>query len=109
MEKKKKTNWFKNIMLILFIIYAGLYILDKTGYYEGNARRKVEFTEEQIKKFEEDVKNGEKIDLNEYLVNQNKDYSNTASKLGYNISHSLETFLNRGLKSISDILEKLFS
>jgi len=107
--KKKKTNWFKIILIVFFIIYMGLYILNLSGYYQGNVKRKVEFTKEQIEKFEEDVKNKEQIDLNDYLTNQTKDYSNYASKLGYNVSHTIEKVFNDSLKSISNILVKFFS
>ena len=48
MEKKKKRNWFKITIIALFIAYISLYILNVSGYYDGNLRNKIQFTEEQI-------------------------------------------------------------
>ena len=109
MEGKKKTNWFKIIMVTFFIAYISLFILNLTGYYDGSIRRKVEFTREQIAQFEQDVENGKSVDLNDYLEDQNKNYTNNASKLGYAISSNVDKFLNSGLKEILSILGKLLS
>lgn len=109
MEKKKKTNWFKIIMIGLFILYISLYALNISGYYDGSIRRKVEFTEEQIDKFEKDIANGEKVDINNYLESQNKDYTNGASKLGYELSSNIDSFLNEGIKGIINVLSKILS
>lgn len=109
MEKKKKTNWFKISLIVLFILYISLYALNISGYYDGSIRRKVEFTTEQIEKFEEDIAKGEKVDINNYLDKQNKDYTNGASKLGYEISSNIDAFLNEGIKGIINILGKILS
>lgn len=109
MEKKKKTNWLKVALTILFIGYMSLYVLNTTGYYDGSVRRKVAFTEEQIKKFENDVESGKKINITDYLEEQTKDYTNNTSKMGYEFSSSLESFLNSGLKDIIKVLGKLFT
>ena len=109
MEEKKSINWFNIIMLGLFIVYISLYLLNKSGYYDGSMRRKVEFTSEQIEAFERDVENGVEVDINKYLVNQNKDYTNNASRLGYAISTNLDKFLNKGINEISKVLSMLFT
>ena len=98
MDKKKKLNWFKITLIFLFIIYISLYALNATGYYDGNIRRKVEFTESQIKEFEEDIANGKVVDIESYLEDQNKDYTNNASKLGYTLSKNVDDFLNKASK-----------
>ena len=74
MDKKKKINWFKITIVFLFIAYISLYALNMTGYYNGSMRKKVEFTESQIREFEKDVALGEKVDINDYLEKQTKDY-----------------------------------
>lgn len=109
MDDKKKTNWFKYIICGFFIMYIALYILNITGYYDGSIRRKVSFTSEQIEQFEKDVENGETIDINDYLKNQNKNYTNGFSKLGYSISSGVEKFLNEGIKGVISVLGKFFS
>ncbi len=109
MEQKKKMNWLQVVLIILFITYMALYVLNETGYYDGSIRRKVEFTEEQIQEFEKDVENGKKIDMNKYLKGQTKNYTNVTSKIGYELSTSIEKLLNEGIKDIIKVLSKLFT
>lgn len=108
-NKKKHPNWFKIIMILLFISYLSLYILNITGYYNGSIRRKVEFTSEQIELFEKDIKDGKEVDINDYLKDQNKNYVNGASRLGYNISTNVDKLLNKGIKEFVKVLNKLLS
>ena len=68
MKKDKKAN--KMVIKIFYLLLLGfmiLYISKSSGYYEFAEHKQVELTEEQIKKFEEDVKNGINVDINEYL------------------------------------------
>lgn len=109
MEKKNKINWFKIVICLFFIAYISLYILNLSGYYDGSIRRKVELTEEQIRQFEEDVANGENVEITDYLEGQNKDYTNNASRLGYTISKNIDSFLNKGIKDIIDVIGKILS
>lgn len=109
MDKKKKTNWFKVIMVILFVAYISLYALNLSGYYDGSIRRKIEFTEEKIEEFEQDVADGKNVDVKDYLEDQNKDYTNGVSRAGYTISKTLDVFLNKGIKDIIGILGKILS
>lgn len=109
METKKKPNYVKIILIGLFFAYTVLYVLNVTGYYNSNLRRKFTFTDEQIKTFEKDVKNGEKIDLKDYLKDREKNYTNNTSNMGYTISTNVEAFLNEGIKDFIQILSKLFT
>lgn len=109
MEKKKKRNWFKITIIALFIAYISLYILNVSGYYDGNLRNKIQFTEEQIQQFEEDVANGEKVDIKDYLKDQNKDYTNNVSKFGYKLSSNIDYFFNNGIREVLKILTMLVS
>ena len=107
--EKKKINWVRIILIILFIGYISLFLLEKTGYYNSAIRKKTELTNNQIKKFEEDVKQGKQIDINDYLIDETKDYTNNTSKAGYYISTSVEKILNDGLKGIGSVFKKLFT
>lgn len=109
MDKKKKPNWFKIILIVLFIAYVSLYFLTVTGYYDGNIRRKVEFTESQIEAFEKDIAAGEKVDIKDYLESQNKDYTNNVSTFGYKVSTNIDKLFSEGIEKILDILSKLLS
>lgn len=104
-EKKKKNNVILKLLIVLFIIYISLYIMDNLGYYNINTKNKV-LTEEAIKEFENDVKNGKSIDIKNY-VGDNTNYKNFYSNLGYNLSVGVDNVLNKGLKKIGDILKKL--
>lgn len=106
MEKKKKRNWFLIFIEIIFIIYIALYTMDSLGYYNIAAKNKV-ITEEKLEEFESDVKNGEYVDIKEY-IRDTTNYKNAYSNLGYNISVGIDNVLNKGLKRIGDILKKLF-
>ena len=106
MEEKKKKNIFLKFILILFIIYFALYIMDNLGYYNIASKNKI-ITEEKMKEFETDVKNGKSIDIKEY-VRDETNYKNTYSNIGYQSSFFIDTTLNKGLKNIGKILKKLF-
>ncbi len=107
--EKKKINWLKIALIVFFIGYLSLYILDKTGYYDSSMRKKTEFTNNQIKRFEQDVKDGKQVDINDYLIDENKDYTNNTSKVGYYISSSIEKILSDSIKNIGNIFKKLFT
>ncbi len=109
-EKPLQVRIFKLIMTILVIIYLGLFIANNTGYYSFSLRNRKELTDEQIKKFEEDVKNGVEIDINDYLNMETISYQNNISSLGYNLSSTLENLIKTGVYKIfdffSDLVEK---
>ena len=105
-DKKKNNNLFLKVLGILFFIYFSLYILDSLGYYNIATKNKV-LTEEKLKEFENDIKNGKSIDIKNY-VDDETNYKNFYSNLGYNISISIDNVLNNGLKEVGDILKKLF-
>lgn len=106
MEEKKKKNTFLKIIFAVFILFLLLYLMDDLGYYNIRAKNKV-LTEEKIKEFESDVKNGKSIDLKEYTVD-NTNYRNVYSNIGYNLSNCIDTVLNKGFKEFGKILKKLF-
>lgn len=100
-SKKKVINkifgWF---LFILFITFVTLYISQSTGYYEYEQARKTAFTKEQIERFEQDVKDGKEIDINEYLINTNKDYQNNISKFTLNVSEGISKYTKLGIEKI---------
>lgn len=106
-DKKKKPNYIKYIFITLFVIFLCLYFMNIIGYYDVNRNRTI-LTEEKIKEFETDIKNGEYIDLNDYLEEEKKEYDNNFSNLSLKLSSGIDTFLNKGLKSTLKALEKLF-
>lgn len=106
MKVKKKSKWFYNILLILFVIYFGYYIAMENGYYETVNNSKALETKEAIVKFESDLKDGKDIDLDGYIENK-KDYSNKVSDIGLKISTGTENVVNKGLKNIFSFLKAI--
>lgn len=98
----KKT--FKTMFVISFIIYMSLFIMNNTGYYNFSLKKQKELTEEQIKKFENDVKNGVDIDIESYLEVKNVSYQNNTSKLGLTISSGIENIVKNSIYKILDLI-----
>lgn len=100
MTKKKKYNYIKLLITILFGIYLAIYFSFKNGYYDYIEKEKNILTEEKMKEFELDIKNGKDINLENY-IEPKKDYTNVVSKIGVKtgeaskeiITKSLETFI----------------
>ncbi len=107
--KKKKKNYFMQIVIALFIMFLVVYIVGESGYYESTLHNETVLTNEQIKKFEEDVINGETVDLNNYLLEEKKDYSNIFTKTGEAINNGVITLINDGALGVMDVFGSLFS
>ncbi len=105
---KKKPNHFFHLLGILFIVFIGLYIASKSGYYESSLNDKVVLTDKQIAKFEEDVINGEVLDLNSYILEERKDYANKFTMAGDKFTELVEEFINNGLKGAYKVIKALF-
>lgn len=99
----------KSLFILLFFSYTILYILSAAGYYEYKNYEKMILTEEQIKKFEEDVKAGVDVDLTDYVieerVDQNNKIANTGKKLSVLISEVMTNGMNKSFKVLSKIID----
>lgn len=111
MKREDKIKIYKKIFKYCFtflsITFLTLYLSQATGYYEYEQHRKSTFTSDQIKQFESDVAAGKKVDINDYLENANKDYSNKVSDLGYNVSDSIGKYVKMGIEGAFGALNKL--
>lgn len=105
---KKKNNWFIKILSVLFIIYLGLYIASISGYYESKLSNKVALTDEAIKRFEKDVLDGKVVDINTYVNDNKKDYSNKFTNMGEKVNDALINVITKGIKGIWDAIKVLF-
>ena len=86
----------KFIGIIIIILFLSLYFSKfSNSYYEEKAI----LTEESIKQYEKDLKNGKNIVSNNYIPKE-KDYNNKASKLGIKTSKLIEDLVNNTLKYI---------
>ena len=98
---------FNTIMFILFTIFVCLYFASNNGYYEYQNKEKSELTKAKMKEFEEDVKNGKKVNLKDYLTKKNKNYDNKITKLGNKLSDVVDYSMNNGLEKTFNFFEKI--
>ena len=107
MKKNNKDKLYKFIFIVFFFSFLVVYLSELTGYYEYHNYKKTALTEEQIKKFENDVKNGNEVDINEYLVVDNKKYDNTLSKFASKLSDGISELVNNGVEYAFKYISKL--
>ena len=105
---KKKKNWFLRLLLILFIVFIGLYIASISGYYEATLGNKVALTDEAIKRFEQDVIEGKMVDVENYILEERVDYSNTFTDAADKITELTQKVLSEGISGIWDAIKVLF-
>ena len=98
-NKKIKSQFFKILFIVLFAVFITIFVSNKYGYYEYKKHEKVTLTEEQIKKFEQDIKDGKNIDLQNYVVND-ANYQTNFSQIGLNISNSIANTIKKGVDSL---------
>ena len=106
MKKNKKNNIFKFIFLIFLLSFVAIYFSELTGYYEYQNHKKSSLTEKEIKKFEEDVKNGKEVDIKQYLVANTTDYDNKLSKIASNFSDGISNIVKTGVEKTFKYLSK---
>jgi hypothetical protein len=90
-----KKFWI--VLSILFAIFLTLYVSQATGYYDYEQYKKVTLTKDRIAQFEQDVKDGKKINVEDYLENVDIDHNNNASKAGLKISDTIKKYVRAGI------------
>lgn len=84
-----KDNFLRIMTLTVFLIFLALYYSSNAGLIDYQAKNKTVLTEEQIKMFEEDVKNNVQIDLKKYVENKEEKYNNNISKTTLKLSNTI--------------------
>ena len=109
--KNSKKAWiiFKRCLFILFIAFLINYFSVSSGYYESQINKKTTLTNEKIKEFETDVKNGEYVDIKDYVTDEYVDTSSPMSKVGYNLSELINDFITDKTVKIFKFLGQFFS
>ena len=97
----------KAIFFLILVVFLASYFTIQTGYYDYKIQKKTALTEEQIKKFEEDVKKGKEVDINDYIVNDKIDYSNSLTNSVYKVSVSTNKILKKSIESVFGLLNNL--
>lgn len=106
-KKKLRTKLFRMTFVILFAIFITLFISNKYGYFEYKKQEQVSLTQEQIKQFEQDVKEGKNISLEDYKDNTNKNYQTKFSQAGLHVSNTLADFIKKGVEGFFGTIDKL--
>ncbi len=108
MKPKRKSRHFFRILALLFIAFLGIIIAYESGYYEKQASNKAILTKDAMQRFEQDVANGQVVDINNYLKEDHIDYSNKVTKIGNKVSNSLSKFMTKGISGLFNTLKGLF-
>ena len=105
----KKDKIFKLIIGILFITYIICFIISESGYYEYKMKERTILSNEQIKKFEEDVKNNINVDINDYTIPEYIDYTNKFTKGVNSTSNLIKKYFKKIVEGGFKILNSLVS
>lgn len=100
-------KFIKLIVIVVVVIFFYAYITETSGYYEYSIRNRSNLTEEQIRRFEEDVKEGKDIDISDYSTNDVVDYSNRLTKTTTKVSLKINSYLKDRIKDVFRILDKM--
>lgn len=96
-------NIFKIIFFSLLVYFLIFYNSMRNGYIQSENTKIKLYTEEQIKHFEEDIKNNKEIDLENYLSYENNINKN-GKRIGLNISQIIEKYTKKGVEKAFKML-----
>lgn len=100
---------FHGFIWLLFFSFLVLYFAQKGGYYKDLNTKKKELTEEKIKQFEIDVANGKEIKVENYVVDDIKNYNNRVSDFGRGTSKLISTTFEWTLKTVFKSVDKMMN
>jgi hypothetical protein len=106
MKDKPIMKLFKYLFLILFMMYFAIFVMVNLGYYEYASYKKKVFTQDQIKKYEEDIKNNVHIDIEDYLVDE-EDFQEKPKRIGLKISELISNGCKEGVSEVFNFLNKV--
>lgn len=109
-EKEKKKliyKIFRKIFLMLFIGFTVLYFTEASGYYEYQLHEKVVLNDEKIKQFEQDIKDGKNINVDDYVKEDVDDYKNSVSDIGLKLSSNIGGTIKKGVNGMFKYLSKM--
>lgn len=87
----------KIIFILLIIFYLVLYFSYRNGYYIDKNKEKSVLTEEMIKEYEEDLKNGIDVSKKDYVVIKDT-YDNGYTRASLSISKRIENGFDKVMK-----------
>ena len=100
------NKYFKYTLIILFLLFIGLYFSANAGLIDYQAKYKKELTDKEIKQFEEDIKNNVNVDIKKYIDTNDEEYDNNLSKTTLKISNTIGKTIKGTLDFFFDKMEK---
>lgn len=104
--KVKPDLIFKIIILVLLLIFIIIYIYYQNSYESYLNYKKSSLTAEKIKQFEQDVKDGKMIDVNDYFEEE-IDCSNKISRFLLGVSNRIGRYVKKSLTNVFKNINKL--
>ena len=104
---KKNNKLLKHIFVLISLIFLCSYVVSQSGYYEYSLQSKKNLTEEGIKDFENDVKEGKYVDITNYLKDTSNDYSTPLTRVVVKTSKKVNNYLKDSIEIIFKFLNKL--
>lgn len=82
---------------MLVLTFLGLFFAYKNGYYVNKNKENMLFTEEKIKEYENDLKNGVDVTKKSYL-DAKENYNNKYTNFTLKVSKKIETGIDHIIK-----------
>lgn len=101
-----KEKLFKTIFMFLLIIYLCIYFSSVSGLYEYKNYKKVSLTSAQIERFEQDIKDGKPINIDNYMIEERTMHNNKLGNAGKKLSYTISDTMKKVLSSSYDFLSK---
>ena len=100
-------KFFLILMGLLFIVFLIIYYSSSSKYYEFSNHKKISITNEKIEQFEKDINEGKNVNINDYVKDESKDYSNNLTKVGDFISNNLFDISEKVVKISYNFISKV--
>lgn len=98
-------KWLKISFIVIILLYLLLFFSYKNGYYKELNKEKKILTEEKIKEYEEDLKNGVDVTQKDYIV-ETPSYDNAYTRAFLKLSKSIESGFDKTIKYLFRKLSK---
>lgn len=100
---------FKIILIIIIVFYLILYFSYRNGYYIDKNKEKSLLTEEKIKEYEEDLKNGVDVNNKDYIIvedNYDNKYTRVSLLISKKIENTFDNIIKYFFKKIGDTINE---
>lgn len=104
-----KNRFFLFLFLSFVVFFTILLVAESQGYYKNRNEKAKIMTDEEILRFEEDIASGRDIDVSDYILYEDKDYSNKISTNVYKVSLKLESVVDGIIRFIFSGTSKMVS